>query len=105
MTPPGKLQRPWSAWLRRAAKRSRHAFVSPPASEVEIGRAPEPARCARSFGTASRCQPSAQFEEFVILADSERQEAFAALVADLHSTPISLRLLLVLRSDYQTAIE
>jgi hypothetical protein len=46
-----------------------------------------------------------QFEEFVILAEPERQEAFAALVADLHSTPISLRLLLVLRSDYQTAIE
>ena len=47
-----------------------------------------------------------QFEEFVILADPERQKAFAALVADLRATPIKgLRLLLVLRSDYQTAIE
>jgi hypothetical protein len=47
-----------------------------------------------------------QFEEFVILADPERQKAFAALVADLHATPIKgQRLLLVLRSDYQTAIE
>jgi len=36
-----------------------------------------------------------QFEEFVILADPERQKAFAALVADLHATPIKgLRLLL-----------
>jgi hypothetical protein len=47
-----------------------------------------------------------QFEEFVILADPDRQKAFAALIADLHATPIKgLRLLLVLRSDYQTAIE
>jgi hypothetical protein len=47
-----------------------------------------------------------QFEEFVILADLGRQKAFAALVADLLAAPIKgLRLLLVLRSDYQTAIE
>src|SRR5271169_3341457 len=47
-----------------------------------------------------------QFEEFVILAGPERQKAFAALLVDLHTTPIKgLRLLLVLRSDYLTAIE
>jgi Novel STAND NTPase 1 len=47
-----------------------------------------------------------QFEEFVILADPERQKAFAVLIADLRATPIKgLKLLLVLRSDYQTAIE
>jgi Leucine-rich repeat (LRR) protein len=47
-----------------------------------------------------------QFEEFVILAEPERQKAFAALLADLHAKPIKgLKLLLVLRSDYQTAID
>jgi Leucine-rich repeat (LRR) protein len=47
-----------------------------------------------------------QFEEFVILGDPERQKAFAALLADLHAKPIKgLNLLLVLRSDYQTAID
>jgi hypothetical protein len=47
-----------------------------------------------------------QFEEFVIVAGLERQKAFAALITNLHAAPIKgLRLLLVLRSDYQTAIE
>ena len=47
-----------------------------------------------------------QFEEFVILADPERQKAFSALVADLRATPVKgLRLLLVMRSDYKTAID
>jgi hypothetical protein len=47
-----------------------------------------------------------QFEEFVILAGSERQKAFTALIADLRAKPIKgLRLLLVLRSDYKTAID
>ena len=47
-----------------------------------------------------------QFEAFIILASPERQQAFAALLADLRGTPIKgLKLLLVLRSDYQTAME
>jgi hypothetical protein len=47
-----------------------------------------------------------QFEEFVILADSERQKAFTALIDDLRAQPIrNLKLLLVLRSDYKTAID
>jgi hypothetical protein len=47
-----------------------------------------------------------QFEEFIVLADSERQQAFVALLADLRVTPIKgLRVFLVLRSDYQVAIE
>ncbi len=47
-----------------------------------------------------------QFEEFVILAAPERQKAFAAFLADLRATPIKgLKLLLVLRSDYKTAID
>ena len=47
-----------------------------------------------------------QFEEFVILAGPERQKAFAGLLADMHVTPIKgLKLLLVLRSDYQTAMD
>ena len=47
-----------------------------------------------------------QFEEFVILADPERQKAFAAFLADLRTGPVKgLKLLLVLRSDYATAID
>jgi hypothetical protein len=47
-----------------------------------------------------------QFEEFIILADSKRRNSFIAFVADLRATPINgLRLLLVLRSDYQAAME
>jgi hypothetical protein len=47
-----------------------------------------------------------QFEEFVILAGSERQRAFAAFIGDLGARPIKgLKLLLVVRSDYQTALE
>ena len=47
-----------------------------------------------------------QFEEFVILAGSERQKAFTALLDDLRAKPIKgLKLLLVLRSDYKTAID
>ena len=47
-----------------------------------------------------------QFEEFVVFAGSERQKAFAALIDDLRTRPIKgLRLLLVLRSDYKTAID
>jgi hypothetical protein len=47
-----------------------------------------------------------QFEEFVILAGSERQQAFTAVIEDLRSKPIKgFKLLLVLRSDYTTAID
>jgi hypothetical protein len=47
-----------------------------------------------------------QFEEFVILANSERHREFAALVAELQSRPVrNLALLLVLRSDYQMLLE
>jgi hypothetical protein len=47
-----------------------------------------------------------QFEEFVILAGSERQQDFTAVIEDLRLKPIKgLKLLLVLRSDYTTAID
>jgi hypothetical protein len=47
-----------------------------------------------------------QFEEFVILGKPEQQQSFAALLAALRSTPArKLRLLLSLRSDYQTLLE
>jgi hypothetical protein len=47
-----------------------------------------------------------QFEEFVILAGSERQQAFTAVIEDLRAKRIKgLKLLLVLRSDYTTAID
>ena len=47
-----------------------------------------------------------QFEEFVILAKPPQQQAFAALVVELQSRPVAgLRLLLVLRSDYQIFLE
>jgi Leucine-rich repeat (LRR) protein len=47
-----------------------------------------------------------QFEEFFILAGSERQKAFTAFLDDLRAKPIKgLKLLLVLRSDYKTAID
>ncbi len=47
-----------------------------------------------------------QFEECVILAAAEAKNAFAALLADLQAGPVQgLRLLLVLHSDYQTALE
>ncbi len=47
-----------------------------------------------------------QFEEFIILASGERQRTFAAFIATLTTEPIkSVTLLLVLRSDYQTALE
>ena len=47
-----------------------------------------------------------QVEEFVILAGSERQQAFIALINDLRTKPVKgLKLLLVLRSDYKTALD
>ena len=47
-----------------------------------------------------------QFEEFVILAKPEAREGFATLITSLRDNPIKgVRLLLVLRSDYQTALE
>ena len=46
-----------------------------------------------------------QFEEFVILACAERKKAFAAFLADLRARPINGLTLLVLRSDYTTAID
>ena len=47
-----------------------------------------------------------QFEEFLILGTLERQGAFAAALADLCERPIKgLKILLVARSDYQTALE
>jgi hypothetical protein len=47
-----------------------------------------------------------QFEEFMILAEPEARDGFAALIASLRDNPITrVRLLLVLRSDYQTALE
>lgn len=46
-----------------------------------------------------------QFEEFIILGTRERHQAFAALITDLTSNPIKkLTILIVLRSDYQTAL-
>jgi hypothetical protein len=47
-----------------------------------------------------------QFEEFFILAGSEHQKAFTAFLDDLRARPIKgLKLMLVLRSDYKTAID
>jgi hypothetical protein len=47
-----------------------------------------------------------QFEEFLILGTPERQRAFATMLADLNKRPIKgLKILLVVRSDYQTALE
>jgi hypothetical protein len=47
-----------------------------------------------------------QFEEFVILGKPEQKQGFAALLSGLRETPVKgLRLLLVLRSDYQTLLE
>jgi Leucine-rich repeat (LRR) protein len=47
-----------------------------------------------------------QFEEFVILAATAQQRGFAVLLADLRARPIEgLKLLLVLRSDYTSAID
>ena len=63
-------------------------------------------RRSRRGGLGSSIIVLDQFEEFVILADPERQKAFAALLAELHAKPVKgLKLLLVLRSDYQTAID
>jgi hypothetical protein len=47
-----------------------------------------------------------QVEEFVILAGSERQQAFIALINDLRTKPVKgLKLQLVLRSDYKSALD
>jgi Leucine-rich repeat (LRR) protein len=47
-----------------------------------------------------------QFEEFIILGEDEKKQAFAALIADLRAKPITkLSLLLVLRSDYQSFLQ
>ncbi|MCX7382979.1 MAG: hypothetical protein NT133_16555, partial [Alphaproteobacteria bacterium] len=47
-----------------------------------------------------------QFEEFIILGTPERHAGFAALVNDLGQRPLAgLKLLLVLRSDYQTGLD
>jgi len=47
-----------------------------------------------------------QFEEFLILATTERQREFAAFVAEMQASPVKEPwLLLVLRSDYQTFLE
>lgn len=47
-----------------------------------------------------------QFEEFIILGDPEQKRQFAALVSDLRSDPAHrLRLVLVIRSDYQSFLD
>ncbi len=47
-----------------------------------------------------------QFEEFIILGSPERHAGFATLVNDLGQRPLAgLKLLLVLRSDYQTGMD
>jgi hypothetical protein len=47
-----------------------------------------------------------QFEEFMILAKSEPKERFVSLINSLRDNPIKgVKLLLVLRSDYQTTLE
>jgi hypothetical protein len=47
-----------------------------------------------------------QFEEFVILSSDEARSRFVALLDDLRADPIAgLRLMLVLRSDYEALIE
>jgi Novel STAND NTPase 1 len=47
-----------------------------------------------------------QFEEFIILGKPEQHQAFAEVVSQLRSAPFKgARLLLVLRSDYQTFLE
>jgi NACHT domain len=47
-----------------------------------------------------------QFEEFIILGTPQKQLAFAATLADLAERPVNgLKIILVLRSDYQTALE
>ena len=47
-----------------------------------------------------------QFEEFLILGTPEQQSVLAATLADLNKRPIKgLKVLLVVRSDYQTALE
>jgi hypothetical protein len=47
-----------------------------------------------------------QFEEFLILSEPEKQRAFAQLLVKMRERPIKgLKILLVLRSDYQTALE
>jgi hypothetical protein len=47
-----------------------------------------------------------QFEEFLILGTPERQSAFAAMLADLGERRVKgLKILLVVRSDYQTMLE
>ena len=47
-----------------------------------------------------------QFEEFVILAVPQQQQFVAKLLTDLADYPIkTLRILLVLRSDYQTSLD
>jgi hypothetical protein len=46
-----------------------------------------------------------QFEEFTISANPEAKESFVALISSLRSNPIKgVRLVLVLRSDYETAL-
>jgi hypothetical protein len=46
-----------------------------------------------------------QFEEFMILAEPEARERFATLITNLRINPVKgARLLLALRSDYQTAL-
>jgi hypothetical protein len=47
-----------------------------------------------------------QFEEFLILGTPDRQNSFARMLADLNrQPPEGLKILLVVRSDYQTALE
>ena len=47
-----------------------------------------------------------QFEEFLILGEPDRQNALATMLAGLNKQPIKgLKILLVVRSDYQTALE
>jgi hypothetical protein len=47
-----------------------------------------------------------QFEEFLILGAPDRQTALAKMLADLSERPVKgLKILLVVRSDYQTALD
>ncbi len=79
-------------------------------AQVEVGRGEDSARAARSDRAAGRgrgfCSSSTSSRSSSSWPGSERQKAFAAFLADLRARPIKgLKLLLVLRSDYTTAID
>jgi hypothetical protein len=108
---PSLRQNGWTVVRARAGQDPEAALVAVlpklPGALPPQGETPDLYRRIQAFAAGPRLLLVLdQFEEFMILGDQRKQTAFAAVVAKLCQLPIEgIVLLLVLRSDYQIALD